>query len=100
MMPIKALTLAQAQTLLPTLPTGWQLLVNPVLALEKTWRFTTFLEALAFINQVGGLAEAQNHHPEINNSYTQVTLRLSTHDVSGLSQRDVAFIKALEQAKA
>jgi len=48
-------------------------------ALVREFRFADFADALAFVNQVGGLAEAANHHPDIDIRWNVVTLRLSTH---------------------
>jgi 4a-hydroxytetrahydrobiopterin dehydratase len=48
-----------------------------------------FAGAMQFVNAVAGLAEAANHHPDIAISWNKVTLRLSSHDVGGLSQRDL-----------
>ncbi len=48
-------------------------------ALHRDFRFADFAAALAFVNQVGALAEAANHHPDIDIRWNVVTLRLSTH---------------------
>lgn len=45
----------------------------------KTVRRADFAEALAYVNEVGRLAEEADHHPDIEISWNQVTLRLSTH---------------------
>ncbi len=65
--------------------TGWTL--NHA-ALEKNFVLKDFKEALAFINQIGALAEEANHHPELYNVYNKVNIRLSTHDVDGITQKD------------
>jgi 4a-hydroxytetrahydrobiopterin dehydratase len=57
-------------------------------AIERTWTFKDFPQALDFINRVGGLAESMDHHPDIENSWNRVTLRLSTHDRGGLTALD------------
>ncbi len=57
-------------------------------AIERTWKFRDFSEALAFINKVGALAEAMNHHPDIANSWATVRLTLTTHDKGGLTNLD------------
>jgi len=57
-------------------------------ALERTFVFDTFREALDFVNQVGELAEAENHHPDIAISYNRVTLRWWTHTAGGITDRD------------
>lgn len=49
----------------------------------------TFPKALEFVNAVGERAEAANHHPDIDIRWKEVTLRLSTHDAGGLTQKDL-----------
>lgn len=57
-------------------------------ALERTFELPSFLEALAFVNRVGELAEAEDHHPDIAISYRKVTLRWWTHTAGGITERD------------
>lgn len=57
-------------------------------ALERTFVFESFEEALAFVNRVGELAETENHHPDIAISYDRVTLRWWTHTAGGITDRD------------
>lgn len=57
-------------------------------ALERTFSFRDFAEALAFVNRVGELAEAVNHHPDIHIDYRKVTLRWWTHTAGGITDRD------------
>jgi len=57
-------------------------------ALERTFRFDSFVSALAFANRVGELAEAENHHPDIAIHYNKVTLRWWTHTAGGITARD------------
>jgi 4a-hydroxytetrahydrobiopterin dehydratase len=57
-------------------------------ALERTFEFRDFREALAFVNTVGELAEAENHHPDIAVAYNKVTLRWWTHTAGGITDRD------------
>ena len=57
-------------------------------ALERTYELESFVEALAFVNRVAALAEAENHHPDIAISYRKVTLRWTTHSAGGISERD------------
>ncbi len=57
-------------------------------SIERTWRFETFLEAVAFMNRVFALAEAADHHPDLLNSWTKVRVRFTTHDAGGLTDRD------------
>ena len=57
-------------------------------ALERTFSFADFAEALAFVNRVGELAESENHHPDIRIDYSRVTLRWWTHTAGGITERD------------
>ena len=57
-------------------------------ALERTFELENFVEALAFVNRVGELAEAEDHHPDIAIHYNRVTLRWWTHTAGGVTDRD------------
>ena len=56
--------------------------------IQRTFAFDDFVGSMAFVNRVAELAEAANHHPDIDIRYSSVTLVLSTHDAGGLTQRD------------
>lgn len=64
--------------------------------ITREWTFDDFPGALAFINQIGKLAEAANHHPDIYNSWNRVRLGLTTHDVGGLTDRDFDLAKRID----
>jgi 4a-hydroxytetrahydrobiopterin dehydratase len=57
-------------------------------ALERTYELASFEDAIAFVNRVAALAEAEDHHPEIAIAYRKVTLRWSTHSAGGITERD------------
>ena len=57
-------------------------------ALERTYELGSFEEAIAFVNRVAILAEAENHHPDIAIAYRRVTLRWTTHSAGGITDRD------------
>lgn len=59
--------------------------------------FPTFMEAVAFVNQVAAIAEDMNHHPFIGLDYRRVTLRLTTWHSSGLTLLDIQSAKAYDQ---
>jgi 4a-hydroxytetrahydrobiopterin dehydratase len=69
-------------------------------ALHTTRTFATFMDALAAINTVAHEAEAANHHPDLFNSYTTVTIRLTSHDTGAVTDRDVALAAAIDAALA
>ena len=66
-------------------PEGWTEVDN---ALERTFEVENFVDALAFVNRVGELAESENHHPDIAIHYNRVTLRWWTHTAGGVTDRD------------
>jgi len=78
------LTENEIKTLLPRVP-GWERRGTEI---RRTWSFPDFRAAMAFVNRVADLAEAANHHPDIDVRYSKVTLVLSTHDAGGLTARD------------
>jgi 4a-hydroxytetrahydrobiopterin dehydratase len=57
--------------------------------LVRTTRCQGFAGALAYVNAVGALAEAADHHPDIDIRWNTVTLALTTHDSGGITRRDV-----------
>jgi len=59
--------------------------------LEKEYAFSNFRQALAFTNQVGELAEAEGHHPDIYLSWGKVKLMVWTHKIDGLTESDFIF---------
>ena len=61
--------------------------------LERTFEFRDFAQALAFTNQVGQLAEEQQHHPDIHLFWGKVKIDLWTHKIGGLHPND--FILAV-----
>jgi 4a-hydroxytetrahydrobiopterin dehydratase len=68
-----------------SVPTDW---AEADGALERTFELPSFPEAIAFVNRVAELAEAENHHPDVAISYKQVTLRWTTHSEGGITDRD------------
>jgi 4a-hydroxytetrahydrobiopterin dehydratase len=66
-------------------------------ALEREFRFADFAEALAFVNRVGELAEAENHHPDIEIHWNRVKLRWWTHVANAITERDHALAAKTER---
>jgi 4a-hydroxytetrahydrobiopterin dehydratase len=60
-------------------------------ALERTFELDSFAEAIAFVNRLAGLAESENHHPDIDVRYRRVTVRWTTHSAGGITDRDRAL---------
>lgn len=67
----------------------WQLLERDgIPQLERVFKFKNFVEALAFTNRVGALAEEEGHHPAILTEWGKVTITWWTHKIKGLHRND------------
>ena len=75
--------------------TGWTLRADRD-AIERSIKFKDFSAAWGFMNRVALAAEAADHHPEWFNVYNRVDIVLSTHDAGGLTARDVALAKKID----
>jgi 4a-hydroxytetrahydrobiopterin dehydratase len=64
--------------------------------LVREWTFKDFVEAMAFVNRVAGLAEAEGHHPDIDIRYNQVSLALVSHDAGGITDRDANMAQHID----
>ena len=65
-------------------------------AIQRTFQFKDFAEAMRFVNQVAAAAEADQHHPDILIRWNKVTLTLSTHDAGGITQKDFDLARKVD----
>jgi 4a-hydroxytetrahydrobiopterin dehydratase len=65
--------------------------------IERIFRFLNFLEALAFVQDVGQLAEAEGHHPDISFGWGYATVSLSTKKIKGLHENDFIMAAKLDR---
>ena len=75
-------------------PPGWDVVDGK---LHRELVFADFAEAFAFMTRVAELAERADHHPDWSNSWNTVTIDLTSHDVGGLTDRDVALAAAINE---
>jgi 4a-hydroxytetrahydrobiopterin dehydratase len=73
---------------------GWVLRQGSI---ERAFQLADFAAALGFVNRVGEIAEAANHHPDITIRYNQVTLTLSSHDSGGITLRDLRLADTINR---
>ena len=71
---------------------GWRVDGN---LLKKRTNFENFAASLAFVNQVGALAEAADHHPDITFGWGYAELELTTHDRGGITDVDIALARKI-----
>lgn len=76
---------SEGKKYLKKLKQGWKIEEGK---LEKEFKFKNFVQSMGFANQVALLAQADNHHPEIEISYSKVEIELYTHAVKGLTEND------------
>jgi 4a-hydroxytetrahydrobiopterin dehydratase len=69
-------------------------------AIRNIYEFPDFVGSLTFVNKVGELAEAANHHPDIDIRYNKVILVLSTHSAGGLTTKDFDLATQIEELVA
>jgi 4a-hydroxytetrahydrobiopterin dehydratase len=69
------------------------------IVLKKQVKFENFADALTFVNKVGELAEAADHHPDITFGWGYVELVLTTHDRGGITDVDIALAKQIDAIK-
>jgi 4a-hydroxytetrahydrobiopterin dehydratase len=64
--------------------------------LARKFTFANFAESLAFINRIGAVAEAADHHPDILFGWGYAEIFITTHDAGGgITERDFALAKQI-----
>ncbi len=80
---------AQEIALLRDQVPGWMIgEQDGIKQLERAFKFPDFAQALAFTDQVGKMADAENHHPALLTEWGKVTVMWTTHKVHGLHKND------------
>jgi len=85
---------AQIQELLKELD-GWEAIEAH--HLRKIFEFKDFRQALAFVNRVGELAEAQGHHPDISFGWGRAEISIWTHKIDGLTESDFILAAKIDE---
>jgi 4a-hydroxytetrahydrobiopterin dehydratase len=87
--PLPADAIARELSALP----GWSLDGDEIV---RTFDRGNFNGSIAFVNAIAAAANAADHHPDIAISWNEVTLRLSSHDAKGLTNRDFALARTID----
>ena len=64
---------------------GWTIMSNHI---EREFDFINFIEAFSFMTKIALICEKHNHHPNWENVYSKVIIKLSTHDLGGITNLD------------
>jgi 4a-hydroxytetrahydrobiopterin dehydratase len=86
----------QIQEELAKLGSGWIVKAG---RLHKQFVFGSFQQAFDWMSKVAKIAEEMDHHPDWSNSYTKVTVDLTTHCDHGLTHKDFTLAKKMEELK-
>lgn len=89
--PLKGVQIHEA---MDNLGAEWEVLENH--SLHKAYKFKDFKEALKFTNDIGEIAEAEGHHPDITLKWGEVIIDLFTHAIGGLSMNDFLLAEKIE----
>lgn len=91
---------AEITELHPQIP-QWQIVERDnIKRLERVFKFPSFVDALAFTNTIGQLAEAEGHHPALLTEWGQVTVTWWTHKIKGLHSNDFIMAAKTDQLYA
>tara|TARA_B100000965_G_scaffold385910_1_gene387618 strand:+ start:983 stop:1273 length:291 start_codon:yes stop_codon:yes gene_type:complete len=63
----------------------WVIMENHI---EREFNFSNFIEAFSFMTKIAFICEKHNHHPNWENVYSKVIIKLSTHDLGGITNLD------------
>ena len=66
-------------------------------SITKRFTFKSFVPAMEFVNKIAAAAEKAGHHPDITINYSVVGISLSTHSEGGVTERDFALAKEIDQ---
>jgi 4a-hydroxytetrahydrobiopterin dehydratase len=91
---VPALKGSELKDLAAQLRHGWSVVEEH--HLEKQFTFPDFRQALAFTNQIGAVAEAQGHHPDIMLGWGKVGVTIWTHKIEGLTESDFILAAKIE----
>ena len=80
---------------------GWDVLKNEkkIFYLEKNFKFKNFIESQKFINEVGNIAEAEGHHPDIIFGWGYAKIKIFTHKINGLVESDFILAAKVDKIK-
>jgi 4a-hydroxytetrahydrobiopterin dehydratase len=76
------------------IPPDWEKIEGK---LQREFRFGDFIEAFGFITKIALESEKMNHHPEIAISYNKVKIKLVTHELNKIGERDIDLAKKINK---
>lgn len=90
---MRTVTLSNIEEQLKVLP-SWEFKNNTIC---KEFKFKNFVEAFSFMTAVALEAEKMDHHPDWENVYNRVSIKLNTHNAGGVTEKDFELAKKIEK---
>lgn len=78
------------------IPEGWSF-NSEKNCLEKEYTFKSYLKNIGFVNAIAWIANKENHHPDLEVSYNKCIVRITTHDENGVSEKDFALARKINE---
>ncbi|HEY5535206.1 MAG TPA: 4a-hydroxytetrahydrobiopterin dehydratase [Ignavibacteria bacterium] len=91
---MKALSTKEVNELLPVKLKNWSF---DGTYLSRNYKFSNFISAFSFMTAVAIVAEKMDHHPDWNNVYNRVTIKLNSHDAKGITGLDFELGESIEK---
>jgi 4a-hydroxytetrahydrobiopterin dehydratase len=76
------------------LDNGWELKDGKI---AKSFQFTSFMDAIEFVNEIARIAERLDHHPIITINWKTVKISLKSFDVDAITKRDIGLAEEIEK---
>ena len=76
------------------LDNGWELKDGKIV---KSFQFSSFMDAIEFVNKIARIAERLDHHPIITINWKTVKLSLKSFDVDAITKRDISLAEEIEK---
>ena len=93
---IDPLTREQAQALMGQLNGEWRLAEDGK-SIHREWKFRNFFHTMSFVNAVAHIANAEDHHPDLEVGYGVCRMKFTTHAIGGLSENDFICAAKVDQ---
>jgi 4a-hydroxytetrahydrobiopterin dehydratase len=93
---MRALTAKQVSLQLRAVP-RWSKRAQTII---RTLKFEGFLKGINFVNRIARKAQELNHHPDIDIRFDKVTLKLTTHDAGGITEKDFSLARECDEVFA
>lgn len=93
---VDPLTREQTADLMKQLDAQWRV-SDDGKHIHREWKFRNFFHTMSFVNAVAHIANAEDHHPDMEVSYGSCRIKLTTHAIDGLSENDFIVAAKIDQ---